>query len=81
MEKGVPVRYLKEEYRDEYTFASLKITRKVKGSIKHGRRPYINYEGAEYTNEVLARMFDLTGEQLHLVININDLRYVKAFLE
>ncbi|MGC6588815.1 hypothetical protein ACPV3A_28200 [Paenibacillus sp. Dod16] len=81
MEKGLPVRYLKEEYRDEYTFVSLKITRKVNGSIKHGRRPYINYEGAEYTNEILARMFDLAGEQLHLVVNINDLRYVKAFFE
>lgn len=81
MEKGMPVRYLKEEFRDEYTFATLKITRKVNGSIKHGRRPYINYEGAEYTNEVLARMFDLTGEQLHLVVNMNDLRYVKAYFD
>ncbi|MGR5863218.1 hypothetical protein ACT7CY_27485 [Bacillus pacificus] len=61
-------------------FFSLKVTRKVKGHNKEGRRPYVYYEGVKYSNEVLLRSPQLINKSLELLINTDDLRVIKAFL-
>ncbi|WP_240452434.1 hypothetical protein [Virgibacillus sp. YIM 98842] len=61
-------------------FFSLKVTRRVNGSEKEGRRPFINYEGVRYTNEVLNHSPHLINKTLNLLVNTDDLRVIKAFL-
>lgn len=59
---------------------NIKASRIVRGNIRLGRRPYIEYEGARYQNEVLARTPDLIGKRLALSINPEDPRSLLAFL-
>ncbi|MBP1931947.1 hypothetical protein [Ammoniphilus resinae] len=78
--RGMFPRVMPEENRQEVVFLSLSARRVIQGNIKKGRRPYIYYEGVEYRNEVLARSPGLIGTQLDLLINIDDLRIIRAFL-
>lgn len=80
IERGQVPRIMEEYGRKDLAFLSLTVTRKVSGNIKSGHRPYIFYEGVEYRNDVLAKMPDLIGKNLTLLVNINDLRMVKAYL-
>lgn len=74
------IRTLEPELRDDLQFLTLEVTRTIKGNIKEGRRPHINYENVKYTNDLLLRSGDLLGKKLTLVVNIEDLRFVKAYL-
>ena len=58
----------------------MKIIRKIRGKRDAGRAPYIFYEGVEYRNDVLSRSIDLIGLELTLLVDLNDLRYIKAYL-
>ncbi|MBA2941059.1 hypothetical protein HZF08_22525 [Paenibacillus sp. CGMCC 1.16610] len=78
--KRYEVNQMPEEQRSNLNFLSLKATREVQGSIKKGRRPYIQYENARYTNDILARSSGLIGKKLGLLVNIDDLRVIEAFL-
>jgi putative transposase len=80
IERGQVPRIMEEYDRKDLAFLSLTVTRKVSGNIKSGHRPYIFYEGVEYRNDVLAKMPDLIGKNLTLLVNINDLRMIKAYL-
>ena len=77
---GGEVRYVEEKHRDAATFLYEHDVRIVRGSLKRSRKPYIEYEGAVYRNEVLARSFDLIGTALTLHVDTDDLRCIKAFL-
>jgi hypothetical protein len=44
----------------------------VKGGLEQGRRPYVNFEGARYTNETLAQRFDLVGKFIWVVNHLED---------
>lgn len=79
--RGMTILQLPEERRNEMSFFSLEVTRRVNGSEKDGRRPYIFYEGVRYTNEVLNHSPHLINKTLNLLINTDDLRVIKAFLE
>ena len=70
---------LKEDCND-FNFLALHSQREVHGNPKEGRRPYIYYEGVIYRNDVLSNLPDLIGTKLNLIININDLRVIKAYL-
>ncbi|MEG6520871.1 hypothetical protein [Desulfotomaculum sp. 1211_IL3151] len=74
------LRKVPENKRQEAQFLTLQVSRKVAGNIKTGRRPYILYEGATYRNEVLSRSAELIGSFLTLVVNVEDLRVIRAFL-
>ncbi|MDA1570717.1 hypothetical protein PDK93_32455, partial [Bacillus cereus] len=78
--RGMTITQLSQERRNEMNFFSLKVTRKVKGHNKEGRRPYVYYEGVKYSNEVLLRSPQLINKSLELLINTDDLRVIKAFL-
>ncbi|MCM3575289.1 hypothetical protein M3172_18995 [Mesobacillus subterraneus] len=74
------IRKLQEEERDNIPFLCVEAKRKVKGSIEQGRRPYIQFENVRYTNELLLRSPGLIGKTLDLVINIDDVRFLTAYL-
>jgi hypothetical protein len=79
-EEGSVILRLRVEERARINLLAMQTTRTVRGSIKHGRRPYIQYEDERYTNEVLARSPDLIGTELTLIVNTDEIRSLRAFL-
>lgn len=80
IERGLIPRIMSESDRQNLSFFTLKVERQICGNIKEGRKPFINYEGVEYRSDVLSKMPDLIGTKLTLLVNINDLRFIKAYL-
>lgn len=78
--KGYDIRQLPPERQNEIIFLYLHARRRVKGNIKTGQRPYIQFENAIYRNDVLSHTPDLIGTELDLLVNIEDLRVIRAFL-
>jgi putative transposase len=74
------VNQMPEEQRNEVTFLSLKASREIKGDVRIGRRPYIQYENVRYTNDLLAKSPGLIGKKVDLMVNIDDLRVIRAYL-
>jgi hypothetical protein len=44
----------------------------VKGGLEAGRRPFVNFVGARYTNEILCQRFDLVGKEIWVENHIED---------
>lgn len=80
LNRGLLPRVMSEEKRQEVAFLSLSANRVIQGNIKQGKRPFVYYEGAEYRYEVLSRSPELIGTQIDLLVNIDDLRVIRAFL-
>lgn len=74
------VNQMPEEQRNDIAFLTMRTTREVKGDIKKGRRPFIQYENVRYTSALLVRSPGLVGKKLDIMVNIDDLRIVRAFL-
>ncbi|WP_124543194.1 hypothetical protein [Piscinibacter terrae] len=55
-------------------------TRSVRGKLDEGRSCYVEIDEVHYTNDVLARCFNLIGSGLSLHIDEADFRSVEAFL-
>lgn len=64
---------------DVTSLLSMRKTVTVKGGIKQGRRPYIQYLEARYSNDILGRSYHLAGKKINIVINEVELRTVSAF--
>lgn len=77
---GLMLRKLPETERNNIIFFSKKETRKISGNSSSGRRPHVQYENVIYRNEVLERSPQLIGTKLTLLVNIDDLRVIQAFL-
>jgi len=75
------IRYLPESDKDNFNFLTITTERTVKGNIQGGRRPHINYENVKYTNDILLKSKGMIGKKLKLVINSEDIRFIKAYLE
>lgn len=73
-------RVMPEESREDLNLLTLTAKRTIRGSLNHGKRPYITYEGVSYRSEVLSRNFSLIGDELQLVVNTKDLRVIHAYL-
>lgn len=78
--RGLIPRTMPIEQQEGISFLSMTVKRTIKGNKLSGKRPFIFFEGVEYRNEVLSRSPDLIGIKLDLLINIDDLRVIKAFL-
>lgn len=52
---------------------------RVRAYLEQGVRPHINLYGVRYTSSVLARSTRLTGKQILVYLNADDLRCVRAF--
>jgi hypothetical protein len=74
------VKTLPEERRPDMNLLSIEVTRIVRGNIKKGRRPYIEFEGVPYQNDVLSRTPGLIGKRLTLIVNPDDGRSLVAYL-
>jgi transposase InsO family protein len=44
----------------------------VRGGYQQGRRPYVNFLGASYSNEELAQRHDLVGKQVWVINHLQD---------
>lgn len=56
------------------------VTCVVRGGRSSGRRPYVQVDGARYTNPVLANASRLIGEELVVEVDDEDLRFCRAYL-
>lgn len=81
MAKGLLPNFLEKEKREKFMLNNITVTRKICGKLGTGRRPYVNFEGAEYRSEVLSKSFNLVGHTLTLRFNPDDIRTCKAFFE
>ncbi|HEY0321392.1 MAG TPA: hypothetical protein VGC66_10580 [Pyrinomonadaceae bacterium] len=79
-DENLLVKTLPEGKRSNMNLLNIEANRVVRGNINQGRRPYIEFEGARYQNDVLARTFDLVGTRLRLSVNPEDLRSLVAYL-
>ena len=81
MEKGLIPNYLEKEKREEFMLNYITVSRKIRGKLGTGRRPYVSFEGAEYRSDTLSKSFQLVGKTLILRFNPDDIRVCKAFFE
>jgi hypothetical protein len=52
---------------------------RVNGSLKEGRKPFVNFDGAKYTNEILQQRFDLINNYIWVINHLeDDARVVQA---
>lgn len=74
---GVALRYADQgEVQDILSYRKL---RPVKGGLAEGRRPYVNFENARYSSDVLGQRFDLVGQGIWVVNHLeNDARVALA---
>lgn len=79
MSKGLIPNYLEEEKRDEFMLNYITVTRKIRGKLGTGKRPYVTFEGAEYRSDTLSKSFQLVGKTLILRFDPDDIRVCKAF--
>lgn len=70
---------LEASKRAEITTITNKVIVNVLGDLDKGRNPYVNYQYARYTSPKLAKEKKLIGEELTLVVNVDDARYAKAY--
>lgn len=52
---------------------------RVRGSMAEGRRPFIEFMGARYTNDYLKRAFDLVGQEITIEVDTQDPRVITAY--
>lgn len=52
---------------------------KVRGSMAEGRRPFIEFMGARYSNDYLKRSFDLIGKEVTIEVDTQDPRVITVF--
>ncbi|QXH59324.1 hypothetical protein [Pseudomonas azerbaijanorientalis] len=69
------------DMRQSLGVVSVKSTRTVKGGVKDGHRPYINFKRARYTSTRLMDSSDLVGGKIIIEVNESDIRVVQGFLE
>ena len=80
IERGEIPRIMNENDRNNTIFLGITVKRKVAGDIKTGRRPYVFYEGVKYRSDILSKSPHLIGTNIKLLVDINDLRTLRAYL-
>ena len=61
-------------------FIPLKKVCMVRGGRSNGRRPYIQFEGARYTSDIMSHAGGLIGKSLTLEFDERDIRFCNAYL-
>ena len=73
---------MKFKYADPNSVEEILSFRKnciVKGGYATGRRPFVNFEGAPYSNDLLSQRHDLVGKEISVCNHLeDDARIVKA---
>ena len=81
IDRGMLPVFLEEEKQKNFLLLTYSVTRRVNGNKESGRRPYIQFENAEYRSDELSMNYSLIGKKITIMINPDDLRTVKAFLK
>ena len=74
------IRVLSEPFRRQLCTLQPSRVCTVAGSLKDGRRPFINLYGVRYSSRLLQQATDLIGKPLRVFIDPQDLRIVHAYL-
>jgi hypothetical protein len=74
------IRVLSEPFRRQLCILQPSQLCNVKGSLKQGRRPYINLHGVCYSSRLLQQATDLIGKQIRVYMDTQDMRVVQAYL-
>jgi putative transposase len=53
----------------------------VKGAVKDGVRPHINFSNVKYTSDILADNAALIGKKIRIYYDVRDIRTVKAYFD
>jgi putative transposase len=80
LNKGMRPRLLHESKRAEFQFTQIEQPRTIRGSHKSGKRPYIEFMGVEYRNELLVQSAHLIKTKVTLHVNVDDLRTIRVYL-
>ena len=78
--QGDCVRVLSEPFRRQLCILQPSRICRVAGSLKDGKRPYINLLGVRYSSRLLQQATDLIGQSLRIHVDPQDLRVVHAYL-
>ena len=79
--QGDCVRVLSEPFRRQLWVLQPSRICRVAGSLKAGKRPYVNLLGVRYSSRLLQQATDLIGKSLRIFIDPQDLRVVHAYLD
>lgn len=74
------VRTLPENQRNSLTLLNFSVARIVRGNLKKGTAPYVEFAGVRYRSDVLVRTPELIGQRLDLSVTPDDLRSIIAYL-
>lgn len=80
LDSGLLPRLLEEDKRKEVLFMQVTKSCTIRGSLKSGKKPYIQYQGVEYRSDKLVESAHLINQELIIHVNVDDLRTVRAFL-
>lgn len=80
LNKGMVPRLLNESKRAEFQFTQVEQPRTIRGSHKSGKRPYIEYMGVEYRNDLLVQSAHLINTKVTIHVNVDDLRTIRVYL-
>lgn len=69
-----------EKDRDGFSLCTTKIPLTIRGNMRKGKRPYIQYKNTTYTNSIIADSPSLIGKQVLGEINKRDARTMNVFL-
>ncbi len=73
------IRTIPEDMRHKINFLEKHIEVTVKGNVKKGIRPYINYKNARYTGPLLSISPEMIGQKIIITPNIDDMREAQAY--
>lgn len=79
--QGDCIRVLSEPFRRQLHLLQPSRICRVAGSLKAGKRPYINLFGVRYSSRLLQQATDLMGQSVRVYIDPQDLRVIHAYLE
>jgi putative transposase len=74
------IRKLPASRRNNLRLLDMEVSRQVRGSMKDGRRPYVEFESVRYTSSILARSPELIGKRLRLSVDPESASKVCAYL-
>ena len=79
--QGCDIRTLPEHKRQDLALLNIRVVRCIRGDLKEGKCPYVEFEGVRYYNDLLRRSAELIGQKLSILVDPDDLRCVTAYLE
>ncbi|MCS6286765.1 MAG: Mu transposase C-terminal domain-containing protein [Nitrospira sp.] len=79
--QGYEIRTLPEHKRQDLALLNIRVVRCIRGDLKEGKCPYVEFEGVRYYNDLLRRSADLIGHKLSLLVDPDDLRCIRAYFE